>query len=242
MMMPGWVLVRNSKVGGCRPERPIWPRLLSFIGLSLLVHALFAQVRSQLEIPAVPPTERLIVSLLPPAEEPPALPPSPRIMPPPKPVVQPKPTPPALGAPTETPADVESPAATAEADGSPLGEEEGDHAGEMDALVRSIQKKAAPQPGELAITRATPRFETNPRPQYPALARVNHWQGLVQLEVSVSDEGRVQRIEVIRSSGHDVLDEAAINAVRYWRFVPARRGEEAVADSVAVSIQFPPKK
>lgn len=242
MMTPGWVLARDSKGGGHRQERPVWPRLLVFIGLSLLAHALLTQVRWHLDVPVVPPAERLIVSLLTPVAEPPVLPPPPQVVPRPRPVAQPKPTPPALGAPTETPAAVESPAATAEADGSPLGEEEGDHAGEMEALVRSIQKKSAPSPGELALTRATPRFETNPRPQYPALARANHWQGIVQLQVGVSDEGRVQRIDVVRSSGHDVLDEAAINAVRYWRFVPARRGEEAVADSVAVSIKFPPKK
>ncbi len=248
MMMPGWVLARNLKGGGGRSERPVWPRLLTFIGLSLLVHAFFAQVRWQLEVPAAPPTERLIVSLLPPAEEPPPLPsprpsvPRPKPVVQPKPVAQPKPTPPALGIPTETPAAVESPEATVETDGSPLGEEDGGHAGEMEDLVKRIQKKAAPPPGELSLTRATPRVETNPRPQYPALARANHWHGIVQLQVGVSDEGRVERIEVVRSSGHDVLDEAAINAVRYWRFVPARRGEEAVADSVVVSIQLPLKK
>ena len=103
---------------------------------------------------------------------------------------------------TETPAAVESPEATVETDGSPLGEEDGGHAGEMEDLVKRIQKKAAPPPGELSLTRATPRVETNPRPQYPALARANHWHGIVQLQVGVSDEGRVERIEVVRSSGH----------------------------------------
>jgi protein TonB len=43
---------------------------------------------------------------------------------------------------------------------------------------------------------------------------------------------------VDRSSGHDMLDESAIEAVKKWRFIPAKRGETPVASSVIVPIIF----
>ena len=42
------------------------------------------------------------------------------------------------------------------------------------------------------------------------------------LRVLVDDEGRTKAIEVNTSSGHEMLDQAAIAAIRKWRFVPAR--------------------
>jgi periplasmic protein TonB len=56
--------------------------------------------------------------------------------------------------------------------------------------------------------------------------------------VWVSDEGRVDKLAVVGSSGHGLLDQAAVDAVRHWRFVPARRGELAVADVVDVPVPF----
>jgi protein TonB len=75
-------------------------------------------------------------------------------------------------------------------------------------------------------------------PAYPALSRRLHEEGKVELLVRVSAKGNVDAIEVKKSSGYSRLDEVALNTVRAWRFVPARRGEEAVADSVVVPIQF----
>lgn len=75
-------------------------------------------------------------------------------------------------------------------------------------------------------------------PTYPWEARRNRWQGTVLLAVTVSPEGRPIAIDIARSSGYGVLDEAAVEAVRQWRFVPARRNGVAVADRVAVPITF----
>ena len=78
----------------------------------------------------------------------------------------------------------------------------------------------------------------NPKPEYPLLAKSREWQGKVFLRVKVSSAGLSEAVEVDRSSGHDILDEAAIDAVKQWRFVPAKRGETAVASSVIVPIVF----
>lgn len=79
---------------------------------------------------------------------------------------------------------------------------------------------------------------TRQDPTYPWEARRNRWQGTVLLAVTVSPSGRPIAIDIARSSGYGVLDEAAVEAVRQWRFVPARRNGVAVEDRVAVPITF----
>jgi protein TonB len=99
------------------------------------------------------------------------------------------------------------------------------------------------QPGtgtESALTAA--RFDAdylhNPAPAYPAQSRRLKEEGTVLLLVRVSVEGTPLSVEIRNSSGFERLDEAGLQAVRQWRFVPAKRGSENVAASVLVPIQF----
>lgn len=78
----------------------------------------------------------------------------------------------------------------------------------------------------------------NPEPDYPAVAKKRDWHGLVKLRVQVTADGLSEQIDVAQSSGHDILDEAAIEAVKTWRFIPAKRGETTVSSSVIVPIKF----
>ena len=78
----------------------------------------------------------------------------------------------------------------------------------------------------------------NPRPDYPAAARRHGLQGKVVLRVEVSAEGRAQSVEVKVSSGHSILDEAALDAVRRWRFNPASQNGNPVAGAAEVPIEF----
>lgn len=78
----------------------------------------------------------------------------------------------------------------------------------------------------------------NPPPRYPRIARRLHQEGTVELRVRVSPQGRATELEVARSSGVEVLDQAALEAVRRWQFVPAQRGETAVEAWVVVPVQF----
>lgn len=78
----------------------------------------------------------------------------------------------------------------------------------------------------------------NPLPRYPSAARRRGIEGTVTLEVLVSAEGLPERVAIARSSGSGLLDEAAIEAVRRWRFRPARRGTEAVEGRVSVPVTF----
>jgi protein TonB len=81
-------------------------------------------------------------------------------------------------------------------------------------------------------------YLNNPRPAYPLLAIRQGAQGKVLLLVDVLTDGRAGRIELEKSSGHAALDAAAINAVRAWRFTPARKDGLLAAQTVSIPIQF----
>ena len=81
-------------------------------------------------------------------------------------------------------------------------------------------------------------YLNNPAPAYPLLSRRNGEAGKVLLLVQVSKQGAATQVEIKQSCGFARLDEAALEAVRKWRFVPARRGEEAIAASVVVPLTF----
>ncbi|WP_051748177.1 energy transducer TonB [Nevskia soli] len=78
----------------------------------------------------------------------------------------------------------------------------------------------------------------NPTPEYPRLSRRMKESGTVLLRVRVSPEGRSAQVELNQSSGYERLDQAAVEAVRRWRFAPARQGEQAVSAWVLVPINF----
>jgi TonB family protein len=85
---------------------------------------------------------------------------------------------------------------------------------------------------------AVPRYGDNARPAYPPLARLRGYQGLVVLFVEVLADGRVGQVGIRRSAGHEILDRAALEAVRTWRFEPGRKEGQTVAMSVEVPVRF----
>ncbi len=78
----------------------------------------------------------------------------------------------------------------------------------------------------------------NPPPRYPAAARRLKLEGTTVLRVRVSPEGRPTSVAVETSSGVELLDDAAVEAVRQWSFVPARQGDAAIAAEVNVPVRF----
>jgi TonB family protein len=56
-------------------------------------------------------------------------------------------------------------------------------------------------------------------PQYPDLARRMHLNGVVKIEAEVASNGTVKDVSL--KGGHPVLAQAALNAVRKWRWAPA---------------------
>lgn len=97
-----------------------------------------------------------------------------------------------------------------------------------------------PSPPTLPLV--PPRFDAaylqNPPPAYPALSRRLGEQGRVLLRVLVRPDGVPESVELRQSSGAFRLDEAALEVVRKWRFVPARQGDIPVTAAVIVPIVF----
>jgi protein TonB len=81
-------------------------------------------------------------------------------------------------------------------------------------------------------------YLNNPPPAYPSISRRSGEQGRVILRVLVSAAGNPEKVELRTSSTFSRLDEAALGAVRRWRFVPARQGDKPVAAWVLVPIIF----
>jgi protein TonB len=79
-------------------------------------------------------------------------------------------------------------------------------------------------------------YQTTPR--YPESARTAGIEGISLLRFVVLADGLVGTVNVEKSAGHPDLDRAAIEAVKTWRFEPARRGKEAVAVWVTIPVRF----
>lgn len=103
--------------------------------------------------------------------------------------------------------------------------------------------EAAPRRADSAAPAlVSPRFDAaylqNPPPVYPPLARRMGEQGRVVLRVLVAADGLAQQVELKTGSGSARLDQAALDTVKRWRFVPARQGDQQIAAWVLVPISF----
>ncbi len=78
----------------------------------------------------------------------------------------------------------------------------------------------------------------NNRLTYPLAARRAGAQGRVVLNVEVLADGVSGQLQVHQSSGHAILDRAALTSVKTWRFVPARRGGRNVTEWFKIPILF----
>ena len=89
-----------------------------------------------------------------------------------------------------------------------------------------------------ALVKATPLYQTNPKPVYPPLARRRGQQGTVMLQVMVLENGRVEQVTLHRSSGFALLDKAALDTVKKWQFFPGTENGRPVSTRVLVPVHF----
>jgi len=207
--------------------------LLVFLGISVALHAAVLGLLPDFSHDPVPPVTALEVVLL--QTEAvvvaPPVPVSPPRREPPEPVravapVEPRPAPPAPVLALPEPQSREGASFTVES-----------------ARVPEPTVAAPEQKTQIASVAVTPpglnaAYLRNPAPRYPASARRAGTQGTVTLRVQVTREGLAARVDVEKSSGSPHLDAAALEAVKAWRFVPARQGAEPVESRVLVPIVF----
>lgn len=185
---------------------------------------------SHLKPDALPPRplfSTIDVELLPPPPRPPEA--TPPVQPAPKPALKEKPLPAVKRQerPLATPAPAQQNLVSASA---PI----------ADAPAPAVEPSApspAPEPA-IEAPRYNAAYLNNPPPAYPLSARRRGMEGRVLVRAEIQEDGSCSRVELKRSSGTDLLDQAALEAVKKWRFVPARKGAQAISAWVDVPITF----
>jgi protein TonB len=86
--------------------------------------------------------------------------------------------------------------------------------------------------------RAEAGQRANPAPPYPTLSRRLREQGTVILDILIRADGKVGEIKLKTSSGFKRLDEAAITAVKRWRYDPATQGGKAIDYWYELPLEF----
>ena len=234
---------------------PGFHRLVWAVAVSVAAHGLILAFGSGLSAPAAPPRlieARLLTERVSGVPGTTAHHAPPRPAPQPAPVAHQKPSAPVEAAKAPARRRAEMPAQphmvtsrsdsiapslpTVAAPGSPVAPTPGADASLAPAAAPSPSPAAAP--ASYAPPSFGARYLDNPKPAYPMIARRRGLEGTVRLEVRVSAEGIPTSVKVRDSAGHEALDEAATTAVWHWRFVPARRGGEAVEGVVVVPIRF----
>lgn len=147
----------------------------------------------------------------------------------------------------------EPPATAGVLEAKPLADEKVDAASFTDALAPSPPASIEPTTSGIPSSfpplqrpmlppapsrQAVPFYLKNPPPEYPAAARRRGYEGTVMIEVLVDREGGVKDLRLFSSSGYDMLDRAAMRAVRGWVFEPATQGQEKVEMWVRVPLTF----
>jgi len=98
--------------------------------------------------------------------------------------------------------------------------------------------RSAPDTGNAAVNHKPRPVAGNPKPHYPLLARNKGIEGRVVVNVLVSAQGTVKTISVGQSSGSRLLDKAALQTVKKWRFHPVLHNGKAVPSSETVPVVF----
>ena len=105
------------------------------------------------------------------------------------------------------------------------------------AAIQSAAKSGG-APGGSVLIRARPLYKQNSSPTYPRRARRLGYEGLVLLKVLINENGGVDDLAVLQSSGHGVLDRAALSAVKKWMFEPGTEGGIKKKMWVKIPVRF----
>lgn len=105
--------------------------------------------------------------------------------------------------------------------------------------IPDTPKKATESPQKTAqetskkADREHPHFA--PTPHYPRLARMRGLEGEVVIQLAVNSKGVPVKTELVHSSGHAVLDQAALEGLKKWRFEQNENAE--VSQSIAFTTE-----
>lgn len=90
----------------------------------------------------------------------------------------------------------------------------------------------------LSTVIAYPLYKENSPPVYPEIARVRGYEGIVLVSAEILPNGRVGDVKIRKSSGYAILDRSAIQAVKPWKFEPAKKSGNPFTAWVELPIKF----
>ncbi|HEY0720133.1 MAG TPA: energy transducer TonB [Gammaproteobacteria bacterium] len=199
-----------------------WRAWLAAVALAMLSHAgvwfLYTAGDTEQTLPQPLPAVEVSLISLPVPQEPTPLPPRQR------PPAQPKPAPVTATPPVASTA----PPATEIAESAP----------EPPVVSEEYPSTPPELNEELTPPLYNAAYLNNPQPRYPLAARRRGIEGTVLIRAQIREDGHCHQVNLSRGSGHALLDQAALEAVKRWRFVPARRGTQSVSAWVVVPITF----
>jgi protein TonB len=229
------------------PRMPAGRKSLS-LAISALLHTLL--VAAVVIVPLVlcdvfAPRDPLGTFLVSPLEAPPPLPPPP----PPRgrrpshgqspPRIETQPTN-AFVAPRDVPGEIvpEPAIDLGGGNGDPNGVEGGVPDGVVGAIVGGLPQKAAPPAKVVRVggQLVAPERVRYVQPVYPQVAVASHISAIVILEAEVDIRGIVKTVGVLR--GHPLFDDAAVEAVKQWRYKPLLLNGEPTAFILTVTVAF----
>ena len=170
-------------------------------------------------------------------------PPAPKVAPPPP--VKPAPPTPVVRkqavAKAPTPVKTEAPLPLAIADSTPTPNAPTGVMAPAEVAPPAAAPQAAaapPAPARVELPSSDADYLQNPKPAYPALSKRLGEQGKVVVRVFIAVDGTAQKAEIKQSSGFERLDQAALNTVLRWRYVPGKRAGVAESMWFNVPINF----
>ncbi len=246
----------SAQGNGDRQHRKLWQAEGAAYLLAILAHAALWNIYQGLPPPAQEPEPPIIEAALvvvpkPQAAAPVAAPapPQPEVKPPPapkpppkvekpvpkkmdKPALEPKPKPKPVARPMPKPTPREE---TESAPEEPV--REAHHEAPAAAPVEAVRAapKAAPAESNEYHAGHVSGFGRN---NYPRAAKERGWEGTVTLRVHILADGDIGEVIVTSSSGHDMLDDAAVDMVKEAHASPARRGDKPVDSWLIVPYRF----
>ena len=129
--------------------------------------------------------------------------------------------------------------------GVPGGVAGGSMGGVIGGVIGGVRTTMAPPPPKEVKSRTPvrvgghvrePKLISRVEPAYPALARQTHMQGTVIIDAILDEHGNVVEMKVV--SGPPLLIQAAVEAVRKWRYEPTYLNDEPVAVQMNITVTF----
>ena len=104
--------------------------------------------------------------------------------------------------------------------------------------AEKITEKANPVHEKTGVSISASYAKNNQKPEYPTMSRRLNEQGTVVLLVLVLEDGTAGKVDIKKSSGFPLLDDAAKVAVIQWHFIPANIDGQSISESYSLSIPF----